>query len=195
MPHVYATVHVRRSQTTVRMPRVLLRTHTTVDYHSGDTCATAHVCHSTTDRTPRALATRGHTRPRVHRTWLTDNLRALLPVDILQTPHLSFRYVPVAAIHLTPRFVPRLLPCLRAQFEDRSNSAQTTLPPSFSLGRRSVSPRLVRYGKRVLRCPPCEPPRMPQLTLHLLSNFQLPLSRLHPRPVRLFQNRAWPAMT
>ena len=75
MPHVYATVHVSRSQTIVRMPRVLLRTHTTVDYRSGDTCATAHVSHSTTDRTSRALATRGHTRPRVHRTRPTDKLR------------------------------------------------------------------------------------------------------------------------
>ena len=83
MPHVYATVHERRSQTTVRTPRVLLHTHTTVDYRSGDTCATAHVCRSTTDRTPRALATRGHTCPHVHRTRPTHNLRGLSPVVIL----------------------------------------------------------------------------------------------------------------
>ena len=100
MPHVYATVHVRRSQTTVRMPRVQLSTHTTVDYRSGDTCATAHVCHSTTDRTPRALATRGHTRPRVHCTRPTYNLRALSPVVILHSAYLHEKFPKTKPVYI-----------------------------------------------------------------------------------------------
>ena len=38
-----------------------------VHYRTDDTCATVHVRHATTDRNTRALPTRGHARPRVHR--------------------------------------------------------------------------------------------------------------------------------
>ena len=37
------------------------------EYRTDDTCATAQVRHATTDRNMRALPTRGHARPRVHR--------------------------------------------------------------------------------------------------------------------------------
>ena len=37
------------------------------DYRTDDTCAAVHVRHATTDRNTRALPTRGHARPRVHR--------------------------------------------------------------------------------------------------------------------------------
>ena len=42
--------------------RVLL-----VHYRTDDTCAAVHVRHATTDRNTRALSTRGHAGPRVHR--------------------------------------------------------------------------------------------------------------------------------
>ena len=38
-----------------------------VHYRTDDTCATVHVRHATADRSSRALPTRGHARPRVHR--------------------------------------------------------------------------------------------------------------------------------
>ena len=37
------------------------------DYRTDDTCATVHVRHATTDPNTRALPTRGHARPHVHR--------------------------------------------------------------------------------------------------------------------------------
>ena len=43
------------------------RAHVTrVDYLTNDTCATVHVRHATTDRSTRALPTRGHAQPSVH---------------------------------------------------------------------------------------------------------------------------------
>ena len=45
-----------------------------VHYRTDDTCATVHVRLATTDRNTRALPTRGHARPRVHRAdrWIPN---------------------------------------------------------------------------------------------------------------------------
>ena len=62
-----------------------------VDYRTDDKCVTVHVRHATTDRILRALPTRGHARPRVHRAGRPiHDLRACQ--SLYYRSHLRFSY-------------------------------------------------------------------------------------------------------
>ena len=67
----YCTCELLYTRDAYKLPHgrhVCKRLHVTrVDYVTDETCATVHVRHTTTDRSKRALPTRGHALPRVHR--------------------------------------------------------------------------------------------------------------------------------